>query len=113
MDSSSWEAVIGLEIHAQLKTNTKLFSPDRAGFTEGENDQVHPVSLALPGTLPVLNETALKMVLKTGKAFKGQHQKMTVFLQGKTIFIQIFQKGYQISQYEKPFCEGRSGGFLF
>ena len=105
MDFNSWEAVIGLEIHAQLKTNTKLFSSDRAGFTEGENDQVHPVSLALPGTLPVFNETALKMALKTGKAFKGHIKNDSVFSR-KNYFYPDLPKGYQISQYDKPFCEG-------
>lgn len=105
MDSNSWETVIGLEIHAQLKTKTKLFSPDRAGWTEGENDQIHPVSLALPGTLPVLNETALKMVLTAGKAFGGKIKNNSVFAR-KNYFYPDLPKGYQISQYDKPFCEG-------
>ena len=105
MDSKNWSAVIGLEIHAQLKTQTKLFSPDRASFTQGENDQIHPVSLALPGTLPVLNEEALKMALKTGKAFGGKIKNGSLFAR-KNYFYPDLPKGYQISQYDRPFCEG-------
>ena len=105
MDFKSWELVIGLEIHAQLKTKTKLFSPEKAGWTQGENDQVHPVSLALPGTLPVLNEAAVKMALKTAKAFKGKIQTESRFAR-KNYFYPDLPKGYQISQYDKAFCEG-------
>ena len=105
MDSKNWSVVIGLEIHAQLKTQTKLFSPDRAGFTQGENDQIHPVSLALPGTLPVLNKEALKMALKAGKAFGGEIKNGSVFAR-KNYFYPDLPKGYQISQYDKPLCEG-------
>ena len=96
---------IGLEIHAQLKTKTKLFSPDLSGFSETENDQIHPVSLALPGTLPVLNKEAVKMAFKTGKAVQGSLQKRSVFAR-KNYFYPDLPKGYQISQYDKPFCEG-------
>lgn len=102
---SNWSAVIGLEIHAQLKSKSKLFSPDKATWAEGENDQVHPVSLALPGTLPVLNEEVLKMALKTGKAFNGEIKNDSVFSR-KNYFYPDLPKGYQISQYDKPFCEG-------
>ena len=105
MDFNNWDVVIGLEIHAQLKTKTKLFSSDKASGIEGENDQVHPVSLALPGTLPVLNEEALKMALKTGLAFKGNVKNGSVFSR-KNYFYPDLPKGYQISQYDKPFCEG-------
>ena len=105
MDSNNWETVIGLEIHAQLKTKTKLFSSDKTEFTGGENDQVHPVSLALPGTLPVLNEEALKQALKAGKAFSGKIKNDSVFAR-KNYFYPDLPKGYQISQYDKPFCEG-------
>ena len=111
MDSKNWEAVIGLEIHAQLKTKTKLFSPDKAGWTEGENDQIHPVSLALPGTLPVLNEEALNMALKTGKAFGGDIKNDSVFAR-KNYFYPDLPKGYQISQYDKPFCQGGQVDFF-
>ena len=104
-DQNPFLVTIGLEIHAQLKTKTKLFSPDRAGFSEGENEEIHPVSLALPGTLPVLNQSALKMAFKTGKAVKGVLQKRSIFAR-KNYFYPDLPKGYQISQYDKPFCKG-------
>ena len=103
--TDSFLVTIGLEIHAQLKTKTKLFSPDRAGFSEGENEEIHPVSLALPGTLPVVNKSALKMAFKTGRAVQGVLQKTSVFTR-KNYFYPDLPKGYQISQYDKPFCEG-------
>ena len=105
MSDENFLVTIGLEIHAQLKSQTKLFSPDRASWTEGENNEIHPVSLALPGTLPVLNEMALKMALKTGLAFKGQIKNGSVFAR-KNYFYPDLPKGYQISQYDKPFCKG-------
>ena len=104
-NTQDFSAVIGLEIHAQLNTKAKLFSPEGAGWLEGENNQIHPVSLALPGTLPVLNEKALEMALKTGKAFKGKLSTTSVFAR-KNYFYPDLPKGYQISQYDKPFCEG-------
>jgi len=109
-NKDSFLVTIGLEIHAQLKTKSKLFSPDKAGFSEGENEEIHPVSLALPGTLPVLNQLALEMAFKTGKAVKGSLQKRSVFAR-KNYFYPDLPKGYQISQYDKPFCEG--GKILF
>ena len=104
-DQDSFVVNIGLEIHAQLKTKSKLFSPDGAGFSEKENEEIHPVSLALPGTLPVLNKEAIKMAFKTGKAVQGQLQKRSVFSR-KNYFYPDLPKGYQISQYDKPFCKG-------
>ena len=100
-----YSAVMGLEIHAQLKTKTKLFSPDSAEWAEGENDQIHPVSFALPGALPVLNKEALKMALTTGLAFNGEIQNISLFAR-KSYFYPDLPKGYQISQHEKPFCRG-------
>ena len=105
MATNNFLVTIGLEIHAQLKSQTKLFSPDRASWTEEENEEIHPISLALPGALPVLNETALKMALKTGIAFKGKIKNGSVFAR-KNYFYPDLPKGYQISQYDKPFCEG-------
>ena len=105
MFDKNFLAAIGLEIHAQLKSQTKLFSPDKASWTEGENDEIHPVSLALPGTLPVLNEAALQMALKTGLAFKGEIKNGSVFSR-KNYFYPDLPKGYQISQYNRPFCKG-------
>ena len=105
MSSPDFLVTIGLEIHAQLKTRTKLFSPDEAQWTGGENDHIHPVSLALPGTLPVVNEQALKMAFKTGKAFGGRIKERSFFAR-KNYFYPDLPKGYQISQFNEPFCEG-------
>ena len=103
--SANLEAVIGLEIHAQLKTKTKLFSPDKATYSQKENDQIHPVSLGFPGMLPVLNKQALVFALKAAKAFKGQVMTQSVFAR-KNYFYPDLPKGYQISQYTQPYCQG-------
>jgi len=105
MESKKWESIIGLEIHAQLKTKSKMFSPDGAEFNEGENNQIHPISLGHPGTLPLLNQQALYWALKTAKAFKGSIQYQNRFAR-KNYFYPDLPKGYQISQYDQPFCEG-------
>ena len=106
--SVDFETVIGLEIHAQLKTKSKLFSPDEATYSQGENDQVHPVSLGFPGTLPVLNKKAVIFALKAAKAFKGSVMSHSVFAR-KNYFYPDLPKGYQISQYSEPYCQG---GFI-
>ena len=105
--SVNFETVIGLEIHAQLKTKSKLFSPDEASYGQGENDQIHPVSLGFPGTLPVLNKQALTFALKAAKAFKGSVMSHNVFAR-KNYFYPDLPKGYQISQYSEPYCQGGS-----
>ena len=111
MSDKSFLVTIGLEIHAQLKSQTKLFSSDRASWTQKTNDEIHPVSLALPGSLPVLNKTALEMALKTGLAFKGKLKNGSVFAR-KNYFYPDLPKGYQISQYDQPFCEGGQVNFF-
>ena len=110
--NTKWEAVIGLEIHAQLKTESKLFSPDRASYSQGENDQIHPVSLGFPGTLPVLNQKAVIFALKVAKAFKGQVKNKSVFAR-KNYFYPDLPKGYQISQYSEPYCQGGAISYKF
>ena len=103
--SEKWETVIGLEIHAQLKTETKLFSPDSAAFSAGENNHIHPVSLGFPGVLPVLNRRAALFALRVARAFECRIQKQSLFAR-KSYFYPDLPKGYQISQYDRPFCEG-------
>lgn len=105
MDFDSLEAVIGLEIHAQLNTKSKMFAPESASYSDGQNDQVGPITLALPGTLPLANEEAFSMALKTAQAFSGSIQNVSVFAR-KNYFYPDLPKGYQISQYDKPYCEG-------
>ena len=74
-----YEAVIGLEVHCQLKTKTKLFSTDSYNYGEISNSQVGPITLALPGTLPVLNNTVLEMAIKAGLALNCKIAEYTKF----------------------------------
>ena len=99
-----WKAVIGLEVHAQLLTNSKLFSSDPSHFVEMENEHIHPVSLGLPGTLPVLNKKALEYSAQVGLALNCRVNQRSVFAR-KNYFYPDLPKGYQISQYEQPICE--------
>lgn len=101
---SGWKTVIGLEIHAQLLTKSKLFSSDPSHFVEMENEHIHPVSLGLPGTLPVLNSKALECSVRVGLALNCRINQKSVFAR-KNYFYPDLPKGYQISQYEKPICE--------
>lgn len=104
---AKWEAVIGLEIHARLKTKSKLFSPEEAIYSERENSHIHLVSLGFPGALPVLNKEAFIFALKAAKAFRAGIAEQSAFSR-KHYFYPDLPKGYQISQYDKPYCEGGS-----
>ena len=104
LEEKGWKAVIGLEIHAQLITKSKLFSPDPAHFVEEENKHTHPVSVGLPGTLPVLNHKVLEHSARVGLALNCHVNPQSVFAR-KNYFYPDLPKGYQISQYEQPICE--------
>lgn len=104
MSYSDWEVVIGLEIHAQLKTNSKMFSEDSTEFGGGDNKNTSPVSFGLPGALPVTNEKAVEMSVKTGLALNCSIREKSVFAR-KNYFYPDLPKGYQISQYDEPICE--------
>lgn len=104
MSSSKWEVVIGLEIHAQLLTDSKMFSPDSTQFGSGDNENTHPVSLGMPGTLPVVNARAIEFAIKTGMALNCEIRRKSVFAR-KNYFYPDLPKGYQISQYDQPICE--------
>lgn len=104
MSYGKWEAVIGLEIHAQLLTMSKIFSPDSAAFGGADNEHTHPVSLGLPGTLPVINKKAVEYSIRTGLALNCQIRNHSVFAR-KNYFYPDLPKGYQISQYDQPLCE--------
>ncbi len=106
--NKSWEAVIGLEIHVQLATNSKLFSGASTHFGALPNTQACNVDLALPGVLPVLNAEVLKMAVKLGKALNANINTPTSFAR-KNYFYPDSPKGYQISQMDKPIVED---GFL-
>ena len=104
----NWEAVIGLEIHVQLSTKSKLFSGASTNFGALPNTQACNIDLALPGVLPVLNEEVLKMAIKLGKALNANINSPTSFAR-KNYFYPDSPKGYQISQMDKPIVET---GFL-
>ena len=100
-----YEAVIGLEIHAQLKTRTKIFCGCANTFGEPPNTKVCPVCLGMPGVLPVLNEKALELAIKTALALNCEIPKSSKF-DRKNYFYPDLPKGYQISQFDQPLAIG-------
>jgi aspartyl-tRNA(Asn)/glutamyl-tRNA(Gln) amidotransferase subunit B len=96
-----WETVIGLEIHAQLATNSKIFSGASIAFGSEPNSQACNVDLGMPGVLPVLNEEVVRMAVKFGTAIGAELGKRSIFAR-KNYFYPDLPKGYQISQYELP-----------
>ncbi len=100
-NNTEWEAVIGLEVHCQLRTNTKIFSGASTTYGAAPNTQADAVTLGLPGVLPVLNGTALQMAIKFGLSVDAEVAERCVFAR-KHYFYPDLPKGYQISQYELP-----------
>jgi len=98
---SEWETVIGLEIHAQLATRSKIFSGSPTAYGAPPNTQADLVDLGYPGVLPVLNAEAVRMVVKLGLAINARIAARSVFAR-KNYFYPDLPKGYQISQYELP-----------
>jgi aspartyl-tRNA(Asn)/glutamyl-tRNA(Gln) amidotransferase subunit B len=98
---SEWEVVIGLEIHAQLATRTKIFSGSPTAYGAPPNTQASLVDLAYPGVLPVLNAEAVRMAVKFGLAIGATVAPRSIFAR-KNYFYPDLPKGYQISQYEHP-----------
>lgn len=109
--SSAYEAVIGLEIHAQLLTNSKLFCGCSTQFGLGDNESTCPICTGMPGSLPALNARALEMSIRTGLALGCKIRDNSVFAR-KNYFYPDLPKGYQISQYEEPLCENGEVTFL-
>lgn len=99
--SSEYDVVIGLEIHAQLQTQSKCFTPASTNFGQGHNESVTEVCAGMPGTLPVINEKAIELAIKTGLILNSNLQKKSI-LARKQYFYPDMPKGYQISQYEEP-----------
>jgi aspartyl-tRNA(Asn)/glutamyl-tRNA(Gln) amidotransferase subunit B len=106
---ADWEAVVGLEVHAHLKTRTKMFCRCALEYGAAENTRTCPVCLAHPGALPVPNGRAIEMTILLGLALDCEIAEHAVFAR-KNYFYPDLPKGYQISQYEAPLC-GR-GRFL-
>jgi aspartyl-tRNA(Asn)/glutamyl-tRNA(Gln) amidotransferase subunit B len=101
---SNWETVIGLEIHAQLATKSKIFSSAATAYGAAPNTQANLVDLGYPGVLPVLNGEAVRMAVKFGLAI-GAHVASRCVFARKNYFYPDLPKGYQISQYERPIVE--------
>jgi len=98
-----YEAVIGLEVHAQLQTSTKIFCGCETAFGEEANTRTCPVCIGMPGVLPVLNRKAVDYIIKTGIAMHCEIAPYSRFAR-KNYFYPDLPKGYQISQYELPLC---------
>jgi aspartyl-tRNA(Asn)/glutamyl-tRNA(Gln) amidotransferase subunit B len=99
-----WEAVIGLEVHAQLNTQSKIFCSCSTAFGEEPNGNTCPVCLGLPGALPVLNRQAVQSAARAALALNLRINPVSIFAR-KNYFYPDLPKGYQISQYDRPFSE--------
>src|SRR3569833_2477763 len=96
-----WEVVLGLEVHAQVASNAKLFSGAAVGFGAGPNEQVSLVDAAMPGMLPVINRHCVEQAVKTGLGLQAQINLKSHF-DRKNYFYPDLPPGYQISQYKDP-----------
>ena len=100
-----YELVIGLEVHAQLLTKSKLFCGDSVAYGAAPNSQVSPVTLAHPGSLPVMNKAAIVGAIRMGLACGCEIERNNYFAR-KNYFYPDLPKGYQISQHTTPICRG-------
>jgi aspartyl-tRNA(Asn)/glutamyl-tRNA(Gln) amidotransferase subunit B len=100
----SWETVIGLEVHAQLNTKSKIFSGSSAHFGAAPNTQVCAIDIGAPGVLPVLNKAAVEKAILLGLAINAPIAERSIFAR-KNYFYPDLPKGYQISQYEDPIVQ--------
>ena len=105
LTAANYEVVIGLEVHVQLKTNTKMFCGCKNEFGAASNSQVCPVCLGMPGVLPVPNEEAIVKTILTGEMLGCQIATRCKF-DRKNYFYPDMPKNYQISQYDEPLCQG-------
>src|SRR5262252_1253823 len=98
---AEWEVVIGLEVHAQVASNAKLFSAAAVGFGAGPNEQVSLVDAAMPGMLPVINRHCVEQAVRSGLGLKAKINLWSRF-DRKNYFYPDLPQGYQISQYKDP-----------
>src|SRR4051812_40065535 len=103
--SSSYEAVIGLEVHCQLKTQTKMFCGCKNEYGAAQNSHLCPVCLGLPGALPVPNEEAIRKTIQTGLMIECHIAERCKF-DRQSYFYPDMPKNYQITQYDLPLCVG-------
>ncbi|MCW3109006.1 MAG: gatB [Segetibacter sp.] len=107
--SGKYEAVIGLEVHAQLQTQSKLFAGDSASFGAEPNTHISPITLGHPGTLPKTNKKAVEYAIMMGLACHCEIERYNYFAR-KNYFYPDLPKGYQVSQHTTPICKG---GYVF
>ena len=105
IQNDKYQVVIGLEVHAQLLTKSKLFCSDSTSFGTEPNTQVSPISLAHPGTLPKMNKKAIELAVKLGLALHCEIEQHNYFAR-KNYFYPDLPKGYQVSQHTAPICKG-------
>src|SRR5580704_235581 len=99
--TGAWEIVIGLEVHAQVASKSKLFSGAAVGFGAGPNEQVSLVDMAMPGMLPVINRHCVEQAVRSGLGLKARINLWSRF-DRKNYFFPDLPPGYQISQYKDP-----------
>src|ERR1700754_1670629 len=99
--TGDWEVIIGMEVHAQVTSESKLFSGSSTEFGRPANSNVSFVDAAMPGMLPVINEECVKQAVRTGLGLKAKINKRSIF-DRKNYFYPDLPQGYQISQYKSP-----------
>src|SRR5713226_6184496 len=103
--TGDWQVVVGMEVHAQVTSNAKLFSGASTAFGSAPNSQVSLVDAAMPGMLPIINEECVRQAIRTGLGLKAQIHLKSVF-DRKNYFYPDLPQGYQISQYKSPLMGG-------
>src|SRR5262245_38197731 len=103
-ETADWEVVVGMEVHAQVASKSKLFSGASTEFGGEPNNHVSLVDAAMPGMLPVINEECIAQVVRTGLGLKARINLVSVF-DRKNYFYPDLPQGYQISQYKQPIVD--------